>query len=560
MNILGLWDGHDSGAALVMAGRVVCAVNEERFTRRKLEIAFPAQALEACLHQGGLRPDAIDHIACATFDPAKTLTRLWPQSKERYYRVRRRLDPPSPSNHLIKSIKYWLTEKKGNGVTHWLSSRVLRAQLAGMGFSGCRFSLLDHHLCHGACAAFGAGFERAAVITLDGVGDGLSGSVGLWQEGTLRPVATLAARDSLGIFFEHVTSLLHMRELEDEGKVMALADFALPVPDEDNPLLDFFWLEGLRLRGRYHANELYRRLGAVYWRCTPEQFAAMAQRTLEKWVVELVRNALRTTRANQVALAGGVFANVKLNGLIRNLPEVAACHVFPHMGDGGLALGAALAVNPAAAHFWPDDLYLGPEYTRQELLDALEKSGLAYRQPVDLIGESATLIAAGQIVGWFQGRMEYGPRALGGRSVLALPGLPNLRDALNLRLKKRSWYQPFCPSMLDGEARRLLQDHAGAPDRYMTSIYQVRPEFRSALSGVLSRDGSCRPQMVAEDDSRFAQLLKAIQMRTGYGVLLNTSFNSHGEPLVCSPDDALRAFATMGIDCLILGDWIVAKG
>ncbi|MEO5332773.1 MAG: hypothetical protein H7839_12180 [Magnetococcus sp. YQC-5] len=558
MNILGIWDGHDSGAALLMDGRLVCAINEERLTGRKLEIMFPRLAIAECLREGGIKPHDIHQVACATFDPAKTLTRLWPQSKERYYRVRRRMDLPSPMNRFTKVIKYRLTELPPNRLTHWLSNRVVLGCLKEVGFDNPNLVMLDHHLCHAAGAAYGSGFAKAVVITLDGVGDGLSGSISLLSDGRLQRISSIEARHSLGIFFEHVTNLLHMRELEDEGKVMALADFALPVKEHQNPLLEMFQIEGLQVRARYHANELYRRLADVLWRCTPEQFAAMAQQTLEKRVLELVRNAVAQTKVNRVALSGGVFANVKLNGMVRNLPGLEGCYVFPHMGDGGLALGAATQLSQSATQTWPN-LYLGPDYSAEEIQETVHKSGLSYRKPDDLIGATVELIGSGKIVGWFQGRMEYAPRALGGRSVLALPGLPNIRDLLNLKLKKRSWFQPFCPSMLDEEAKRLLADCHGPPDRFMTSIYQVRPEFRELLSGVTSRDGSCRPQMVARDESRYSRLLVAIQEKTGCGVLLNTSFNAHGAPMACSPTDALGAFAAMGIDHLILGDWILEK-
>ncbi|MBF0428686.1 MAG: hypothetical protein HQL94_07150 [Magnetococcales bacterium] len=557
MNILGIWDGHDAGAALLMSGKLVAAINEERFTRRKLEITFPRLAILECLRQGNLQPHQIDQIAGCTFDPAKTLTRLWPQSKERHYRIRRRLILPSTQNRWIKWVKYRLTELKGNALTHWLSSRVLRSQLQAMGFHHPNLILLDHHLCHAASAAFGGGLDQALVVTLDGVGDGLSGSIRLFQAGTLQCLSTIPAKHSLGIFFEHVTNLLHMRELEDEGKVMALADFALPVEERDNPMLDLVQVEGLTVKTRYHANELRRRLADILWCHTPEQFAFMAQRTLEKSVVALIRNGLEATGARHVALAGGVFANVKLNGLIRTLPGVKRCFVFPHMGDGGLAVGAALCANrdPVAL----SNLYLGPEYSPEEIMHVVQSSGLPHHHCADPVAEAAHLLVRGKIIGWFQGRMEYGPRALGGRSVLALPSLPNIRDQLNTRLKKRSWYQPFCPSMLDGEAARLLMDPVEPPDRFMTSIYRVKPEFQGLMAGVIGRDGTCRPQMVADDNSRFSRLLSLIQEITGYGVLLNTSFNAHGSPMVCSPHDALSAFASMGLDCLILGDWILEK-
>ncbi|MBF0628691.1 MAG: hypothetical protein HQL91_10805 [Magnetococcales bacterium] len=556
-NILGIWDGHDAGAALMIDGQLVCAANEERFTRRKLEVGFPHHAIRACLTQARLSPEEIHCVAGCTTDPAKTLSRLWPASQERYYRLRRRLASPSPLDPLTRLAKYHLTEWPGNRLTRWLSTRALHTQLASLGLDHCPLTLLDHHLCHAATAAHGLGQDNTLILTLDGVGDGRAGSLYHFQSGRLMPLASIAARDSAAIFFEQVTTLLHLRELEDEGKVMALADYAVPIPDADNPLLDLIQVDHLTLRARCHAGGLARQLKKIFWHHPQESFAAMAQRALEHWVLTLIRNAIRSTGIHRLALAGGLFANVRLNGQIRMLPEVSDCFIFPHMGDGGLAVGAACLAAPPQTPLLTD-LHLGPESTPAELEQAVRDSGLPFRRLENPALESARLLTQGKIIGWFQGRMEYGPRALGGRSVLARPDRNDLRDALNLRLKKRAWYQPFCPSMLDSEAARLLADHHGAPNRFMTSLYHLRPEFQTALAGVMGRGGSCRPQMVADDASTpFAALLQAMQQLTGFGVVLNTSFNPHGAPLVNTPAQALEAFRAMGLDHLVLGNWCV---
>ncbi|MBF0189798.1 MAG: hypothetical protein HQL99_01455 [Magnetococcales bacterium] len=556
-NILGLWDGHDSGAALMRDGRLVCAVNEERLTRRKLENAFPRQSILACLRQGQIEPDQVQRVVGCTTDPAKTIARLWPASKERYYRLRRRLDAPSPLDPLIQQVKYHLTEWPGHPATRWLSTLALKRELQPLGLAHRPLTLFDHHRCHAAAAAHGLGLDETLVVTLDGVGDGRSGSLHRFHQGQLTPIASIAARNSAGIFFEQVTTLLHLRELEDEGKVMALADYAPPILPQDNPLRDWIQVSGVDFQARHHASGQLRHLRRLFWHQACEPFAAMAQQALEHWVVTLVTNALQATGAKRLALAGGVFANVRLNGRIRALPGVEVCHVFPHMGDGGLAVGAVcLAGSPRTD--WLTDLHLGPEHTPETIARVVRNSGLPHRHLTDPVTEAARLLTAGRIVGWFQGRMEYGPRALGGRSVLARPDLPGIRDTLNLRLKKRAWYQPFCPAMRDSEAARLLADHHGPPNRCMTSLYHVRSEFQSALAGVIGPNGTCRPQMVADDaPGPFAALLAAMQESTGFGVLLNTSFNPHGAPLVNTPREALSAFQTMGLDHLVMGEWIV---
>ncbi|MBF0215298.1 MAG: hypothetical protein HQM00_17360 [Magnetococcales bacterium] len=554
--VLGFWDGHDSGAALMVEGRLLCAVNEERFTRRKQEIAFPRHAIAACLRHGKITPEQVQLLAGCTTDPAKTISRLWPAGKERYYRLRRRLADPSPLDPWSRRLKYHLTEWPGNGLTARLSTFALKRELQRLGLNA-PLSLFDHHLCHAATAAYGLGLDESLVITLDGVGDGRSGSFHHFRQGELRHLSSLAARDSLGIFFEQITTLLHMRELEDEGKVMALADYAPAMAFRDNPLRELFAVEGLNLRARHHASGLYRHLERIFWRHAPEPFAAMAQQALEAWVIPLVTQAVASTGLRHLALAGGVFANVRLNGRIRQVPGVESCTIFPHMGDGGLAVGAAcLGRRPQGPLM--RDAQLGPEPDPQEVTRAVRSSGLPHRAVEDPASEAARLLTEGRIVGWFQGRMEYGPRALGGRSVLARPDLPEIRDILNLRLKRRAWYQPFCPSMLDSEAERLLSDYSGLPNRFMTALYRFRPEFRAALSGVSGRDGSCRPQMVADDaPGPYAALLRALRRSTGFGVVLNTSFNPHGAPIVNTPEEALNAFRAMGLDHLVIGGWVV---
>ncbi|MBF0134617.1 MAG: hypothetical protein H7833_11520 [Magnetococcus sp. DMHC-1] len=563
MVILGLWDGHDAGAALIEEGRLTVAINEERLTRRKLEIGFPAGSIRECLHIRGMVPGDIDHVAISTHDWAKTLGRWLPSSMETHYRVRRRLAPPGWRSSLTKRLKYRLTTWPGNAFTLALSRHAVTRRLQTMGIHAAPLAFVDHHTAH-ASAAFLSGFAHAVVITLDGVGDGLSGSIHHYDGERLHPLARIPACHSLGIFFEHVTNLLNMRELEDEGKVMALADHALPVPDACNPLLALFQVSGLTITCRLHGQALYRQLARTLWTTPSEQFAFMAQRTLEHHVLHLVQNAIARTGAHHVVLAGGLFANIKINGLIRTLPGVEACHVFPHMGDGGLAVGAALHQHRLVAPSVPcqplDHLQLGSSYDEATILAAIQAvPDLRQRRVDDPAAEAARLLAEGTILGWFQGAMEYGPRALGGRSILAPADRPSLRRELNVTLKKRTWYQPFCPSLLETEAERLLVDGQGPPDRFMTSAYHFREAYRERLASVSGQDGSCRPQMVAPGQDPFARLLLALHKRTGLGILLNTSFNAHGEPLVRTPADAIRTFQTTSLPCLIMGHHVITR-
>ncbi|MHB8772562.1 MAG: carbamoyltransferase C-terminal domain-containing protein [Syntrophales bacterium] len=669
--VLGIWDGHDAGAALVSGEEVLCAVNEERLTRRKLEVGFPRRAIETCLAVAGLAPGEVETVAASTTDPAKTLTRFFPGLKEEYYLIRRRKMAPRRADPFKKAFKYRFTELPPNVISRLLSGRWLKRRLAEMGFTGFQLEIVDHHAAHASAAAACSGFPAALVLTLDGVGDGLSGSLWRWANGALEPLKSLPARTSLGIFFEHVTNLMNMRELEDEGKVMALANFAYPIPDAENPLMGIIGTRGLDIVSAYSSTEMFRELKRILWRYPSEQFAFMAQRVLEKNAVALAGAALEATGLARMAVAGGVFSNVKMNMQLMTLPRLERLYVFPHMGDGGLALGAALVANRTRhgvtacglAH-----LYLGPGYSSEDVLKAIgvespsphpspqggegEEKGspaagddknpasmslpstggdkdsassspllgrghlthvspplggghLTYVSPPlaggdkgeggtpgpalqgesaspsgsgavngeagdehkdwvirrldDPAAEAARLIVAGEIVLWFQGRMEFGPRALGHRSILARPDDRTIKDRLNILLKKRVWYQPFCPSMLIEDAALLLETDGQEirDNRFMTMGFKVRPERLALMEGVINVDGTCRPQFVGDEEPRYRGLLLGVREALGFGVVLNTSFNLHGEPLVCAPGEAIEMLRRTGIRYLFMEDVLV---
>ena len=560
--ILGIWDGHDCGAAVLQGGRLVAAVNEERLTRRKLEIGFPELSIGCCLELGRIAPRDVEVVAFSTSDPAKALARLRPSLSESYYELRRRKVAPGPLSQLKKRSKYWLTELAPNALSRWLSRRSVARRLASVGLGHARLELHDHHAAHASAAGYGGQLGDCVVVTLDGVGDGLSTTVSELRGGRLRRLATSKARDSIGILFEHTTNLLHMRELEDEGKVMALADYAAPVPDEDNALLGLIEVDGLVVRTRVPGHSSYRTLQKILACHPPEQFANMMQRATEHTVTKLVENACEATGLGRVALAGGVASNVKANRRIRALDAVERLYVYPHMGDGGLAAGAAFASASARdERIEPlDVLSLGPGFSEEEIASAIADAGASSVRPESLDVAVAERLEQEQVVLWFQGGMEYGPRALGWRSVLARADRASLRDRLNLVLKKRVWYQPFCPTIRADDAEVLLSDYDGIPNRYMTETYLVRESERERMAGVVSVDSTCRPQILPVDEPHpLLGLLAQMKERTGTAALLNTSFNIHGEPLVCSPAEALDVLVRCGADALAIGPFVVAN-
>jgi carbamoyltransferase len=345
---------------------------------------------------------------------------------------------------------------------------------------------------------------------------------------------------------------------------MAIADYASPVPDERNDMFRLLSANGMSFVTSESGHALRKPLADILWSVPSEQFAYMAQRALERASVGVVSAALKHTGARRIALAGGVASNIKVNRQLRRLEGVDDVFVFPHMGDGGLALGAAIlaAVERSSAppRIELRDLDFGPEYSDGEIEYELQRAALAYQLCPDIAAAVGRLLTDEKVVLWFQGRMEYGPRALGHRSVLARPDRPELRDRLNLALKRRVWYQPFCPSLLEQDARAALWDFTGSPNRHMTMAYQVAAEYRQRLSGVMNVDGSCRPQMVPDaHPGLFATLLRQMRAQIGIGAVLNTSFNIHGAPLVCTPREAIDVFVETGADALAIGPYLVTS-
>jgi carbamoyltransferase len=561
--VLGVWDGHDAGAALLVDARLVAAVNEERFSRRKLEIRFPADSIACCLRMAGLRPCDVDAVACSTSDIAKTLGRFWPGSKERYYAVRRRKTLPGAATRLTRAAKLTITQWPTSGATKRLSRFAIHRELRALGLGATEVSVEDHHRCHALTAAIGSGWPAATVLTIDGLGDGLSSTVGVYRDGSYEPLAVTPAWCSLGVLFEQVTNLLNMRELEDEGKVMALADYASPVPDAENPMLELMQVDGLRLNSSFKGRSLRRHLERLLWRHPNEQFAYMAQRLVERIGSALAGAAVAATGIPRVALAGGVASNIKMSRRILARDDVEDVYVFPHMGDGGLAVGAAWS-HAVARGIQPatdiDPRRLGPAYDDAVIVAAARQRGLTLVEPPDLPADVARRLAHHQVVLWFQGAMEYGPRALGNRSVLARPDSVAIRDRINQLLKKRTWYQPFCPSILESDARAVFEDLKGAPNRDMTMAYTVCRTRRPALCGVSSLDGACRPQIVSDDEpGLFGELLREVRRHWGLAALLNTSLNIHGEPLVNTPDQAFDVYERSGADALVIGRHLVGR-
>lgn len=446
-------------------------------------------------------------------------------------------------------------------------------------------AFVDHHLSHAAAAHFASEKADPLIVTLDGEGDLLSGSVSVMENGEIVRLAAIDQKDSLGNIYSAITRQLGYKISRHEGKITGLAGFGKP--DEGEPILTacMRFEDGLPVYRR-QLSDLGRSLvarvlpgetapyapkpssiGALIAHLSPEDQAASVQLFLEKQACAFVAEWIRRTGKTDLLLNGGVFANVKLNQRIAALSSVTSVFVFPNMGDGGNAIGAAqvaaLRAGAVARKARTNNVYLGPEYSSEvvdELLDG--RDDLDVSRPVDLIERVASDIHTGRIVGWYQGRMEYGPRALGNRSILARPTERKLNDVLNKRLS-RTEFMPFAPSCLIEHAHECFNiplESLTHPAEFMTITFDVKPDWIDRIQAVSHVDATARPQLVRkESNPRYHELISAYHRLSGIPMVVNTSFNNHEEPIVCHPSEALAALDAGVIDLLVLGDALVLK-
>ncbi len=574
MAVLGVHDGHDNGAAVAESGTVLCAINEERFTKLKNDVGFPVNSIKYIVKAAG--DSEIDKIAIARIDGAAIFTRLFPVLDVRRRKLfRHEIPKPSMINLHMSNMIFKLTQEQ---TPKWLWSRLgkgigayaMGARLRKMRL-GDKIVFVEHHLAHASSAYYSSGFNEALVITLDASGDGICGSVSIGEKGELTRIKEFRAGASLGILYGAATVACDMRFSEDEGKLMSLAAYSFP--SEIKELKEFSRYDEAKMELVSSSGIRYEFLLAehmrntILWRYSREAFAYSVQRYVETQVLKMVRQYIRETGIHNVAVAGGLFSNIIINMLINELPEVKKFFAFPHMGDGGLALGAAYYTdfkeNGKFSARQINDIYYGPGYSDSEVEAALARHRKAkkidYEEVDDIASYTADrMIDENEAVLWFQGRMEYGPRALGNRSVLAMPNANESRDRINLMIKRRPYYQPFASTILEEEAGRLLDPCVGK-NRFMTVGYKVREGRRADLIAASHIDGTTRPQMLGEENRLFRDLIKKVRKKSGTGALLNTSLNKHGRPIAMSPEDAVWTLLNTGATSLSIGNFFVRK-
>jgi carbamoyltransferase len=546
---------HDSAACIARDGHILFAVAEERLSRLKHDARFPSLSIEACLAAAGVRADQLDFVCFG-----------WPPAIEALKHDLKCMATGSlPLNYvdLVSTVRRNLNHtRKQNGKKQFLARFPTKAQ----------FRFVEHHLAHAISAYSFSGFDDAAVLVLDGRGAWEASSLWHGRDGRLEHVWTIPWPNSLGLFYAQFTQYLGFQPYSDEWKVMGLAPYGEPginlrdfiIPD-DNPY---------KVSTRLLLDDKPAPLAGITARLGPQReaeseidpkhknLAFAVQDACEEAMMTLARAAVAKTGSRNICLAGGVALNSKANGKILSSGIVDRIFVQPAAGDDGVCLGAALAPYLDNGGKLPmhkmRHAYLGTENSDEEIEKALTTYKLRATRVADPAAAAAEMLANGKILGWVQGRMEFGPRALGARSILADPRDPEMNAKVNNAVKFREWWRPFAPSMLAEVAGEYIESATDSPFMILTA--QVKPEKRSVIPSVTHVDGSARPQTVERDvNPLYWRLIREFGNRTGVPVVMNTSFNLRGEPIVSTPTDAVRTFFSSGMDALVIGNFVVEK-
>lgn len=574
MFILGINAFHGgASAAILQDGQLLAAVEDERFRRQKYWAGFPSESIKFCLEQAGISAYDLDHVAISR-DPSAHL------AQKALFALRKRPSFAAIRDRVanmgaVKDVKGILCQSLG------LEASAVKAQ----------FHQVEHHRAHMASAFFVSPFQDAAVLSIDGMGDFVSTMVGTGSGNQIEVDDQVLFPHSLGIFFTALTQWLGFPNYGDEGKVQGLAPYGEPkyldemhrmvrlLPNGSFELdLKYFvhhaegasmtWDDGSPTIGTLYSPEVVKLLGeprAVRGEYTQQHYdvAASMQAMLEEAEFHIVRDAAKRTGKKALCLAGGVALNSSFNGKILLETDFTDIWIQPASGDAGTSLGAAFYVHNQVLGlprcFEMTHSYTGPSYSNAQIEATLKERNLSFQTLSDeeLAPHTAALIAQANVVGWFQGAAEWGPRALGNRSIVADPRRDDMKEILNARIKHREMFRPFAPSLLAERTGDYFEQ--SYPDPFMVKVYKVREEKRAEIPAVTHVDGTGRLQTVDKDvNPRYWELIHAFGERSGTPVVLNTSFNDN-EPIVCSPDEAINCFERTHMDVIVLGNFLMKK-
>lgn len=560
---------HDSSATLLKDGVVVAAAQEERFTRKKHDTSFPLRAIEWCLRSQGIVIHDVSYVGFYE-KPMLKFERLLSQHLEMF---------PRSGKTFVSSLPAWFHEKL----------RVPKMIRKKLGYTG-DVLFIEHHLAHAASSFLVSPFDRAAIVTVDGVGEWTTTTYGIGQGEDIELLREIRFPHSLGLLYSTITAYLGFSVNNSEYKVMGLSPYGnmdratnamyqklknvVDVKADGSYRLDLSYFR-YHFSDRMPAQKLCDLLGGGVR--SPEgslddrhkDIAAAVQLLLEDVMTKILIHAHQETGADNVVLAGGVALNSVYNGKILQNTPFKHVWIQPDPGDGGTSMGAASYVYHTILgnkrNFVFADAYTGPAYTTEEIQTFLDDQKIVYTKlsgDAELIETVADLLWENQVVGWFQGRMEWGPRALGARSILSNPCNPEMQKILNLKVKHREKFRPFAPAVCADDALTYFACDTPVPEAtdFMLMVYPIRPEWREKIPAVTHVDGSGRLQTVRRaQNPRYYDMIKAFGRRSGIPIVVNTSFNIRGEPIVMTPQDAYRCMMGTGIDALVMDTFLIRR-
>ncbi len=554
---------HDSSASLLRNGEVIAAAQEERFTRKKHDLGFPKNAIDYCLKEGGIE---INDLHCIAFyeKPYLKFERLLFQFIETF---------PRSIGAFVDSMPIWLTERL-----------VLPSFFKKLGYNG-KIYFLEHHLSHAASSFLCSPFDEAAILTVDGVGEWATTTLGYGKGNEIKILKEIHFPHSLGLLYSAITAYLGFKVNNSEYKVMGLAPYGKPVfMDEFDKLvkvfkdgsfeldMDFFAYHYKKRMMSKKMEDLFGKPARKYGSELTEfhkNVAASLQKKTEEVLFGLLNNLFKETGCRNLCFSGGVALNSVANGKILSNTKFEDFFVQPAAGDAGTSMGAALYVynsllgNPR--NFVLKSAFLGPKFSNKEIKGFLDRKRVNYSEfssDKELTRKTAELIFNERVVGWFQGRMEWGPRALGARSILANPCNPKMKDIMNLKVKHREEFRPFAPVITYENAKDWFECDNPIPNPayYMLVVYPIKKTKRKKIPAVTHVDGSGRLQIIKREQNKlYYDTIKEFEKLSGVPILINTSFNIRGEPIVCTPSDAYRCMMGTGIDFLVMGKYLIER-
>lgn len=557
--ILGIHDGHNAGAGLIRDGEVLAAINEERLNNIKNFSGVPALAIKKVFEIAKISPQDVGLITVASLlrldDPVKV-------EGNKLHLLAEYIAPLMHQKWFIKSSVYLFHQfRKIRGIIDVLEK---------LGIADKKIHFIEHHLSHAACAYYQRPWDdKTLILTLDGMGDGLSATVSIGSHFDIKRIAATSFYDSIGNnLYSEITAYLGMKRWEHEYKIMGLAPYGKPDGIIDtlkkvvriNPKepLEFENISGYYLK---KMQDFYQKALAGQ---RFDNIAAATQKLFEELIIQWVKNAIKETKLHKVVCAGGSFLNVKLNKLIRNLDEVEEVFFYPAAEDGGTAIGAAMegyyrycqknqipAKKVNISH-----IYYGQQFSDDEIKEFIKLRRLHAAKKVSS-QDTAKLLAQGKVIARFSGRDEWGPRALGNRSIMADPRNMQVIRKINFAIKQRDFWMPFAPAVLEEDQKRYFKGSRFAP--YMVEAFDSKKEAEEIIAGLHPYDLTGRPQTVNHWNPGWQAIIRSFKKITGVGGILNTSFNLHGYPLVGSLETALWTFKNSELDGLLLEDWLIEK-